>query len=83
MIEEITTEIKNETIVEQESANEPKVVRVTNPLSWITDSSQKRGSAHEDGVPSGQPSRNPLAKKLLEFHHEKIGKFSVRDLFKS
>jgi hypothetical protein len=25
---------------------------------------------------------NPLARKLLEFHHEKIGKFSVRELFR-
>ena len=26
---------------------------------------------------------NPIAKKLLEFHHEKISKFSVKDLFKN
>ena len=26
---------------------------------------------------------NPIAKKLLQFHHEKIGKFSVKDLFRN
>jgi len=25
---------------------------------------------------------NPIAKKLVEFHQEKIGKFKVKDLFK-
>lgn len=31
-----------------------------------------------------KPSRatNPIAKKWVEFQHEKIGKFSVKDLFK-
>ncbi|MDR1168255.1 MAG: hypothetical protein LBK53_05115 [Heliobacteriaceae bacterium] len=26
---------------------------------------------------------NPIAKKLLRFHHNEIAKFSVKDLFKS
>ena len=25
---------------------------------------------------------NPIAQKLLKFHHEKIGKFSVKDLLR-
>jgi hypothetical protein len=26
---------------------------------------------------------NPIAKKLLQFHHEKTNKFSVKDLFRN
>lgn len=26
---------------------------------------------------------NPITKKLLEYHHEKLEKFTVRDLFKN
>lgn len=31
-----------------------------------------------------KPSRqtNPIAKKMMEFHQEQVGKFSVKDLFK-
>ncbi len=38
----------------------------------------------EDAKPVKKVSRhtNPIVKKLLEFHNESAGKFSVKDLFK-
>lgn len=54
-------------------------VKVLTPLNASVKDEQKE-KVKKEVKPSLQTS--PISKRLVEFHHEQIGKFSVKDLFK-